>query len=80
MSGSKRIRIPCPPLTRPFLAKLRPAAVALAHGIEGGIGAIHFHLMHDLQQLAQLAFGETLLRKPREIFHGQIMDGHAALT
>src|SRR5437867_9081541 len=47
--------------------------------IEDRIKAVHFHLVHHAQQLAEASLRKAILtRKPREILDGQIVKRHAA--
>jgi hypothetical protein len=54
------------------------AAGQAAHRVESGIGAVGFHLIDDLEEAAEFAFGPATLREPLQVFRRQIVDGEAA--
>ncbi len=67
------------PLRRsPRRAQLCRTSGTPAHGIEGHIRTVSFHLVHDPQQLAEPAPRKgSMAREPAKVFRGQIVNRHS---
>lgn len=56
--------------------QLGTATSTTTHFIKGALGPVSFHLINDLQQLTETAFGESFNGKPLQVFSRQIKDWH----
>ncbi len=54
------------------------AAGSDAHGVEGGIGTVDFHLIDDAQEAAEFAARPAVPDEPLQVFGGEVVNRDAA--